>query len=104
MPVLSIRRFHIPNALGEQETLDTVHVGRSLVNEPIALAMRSPGVLFFNGQNANLRTDVSFAPIDSGQRAKHRQGVNAIRLDPPGPAIDLQTCRIKDADIIAFCL
>jgi hypothetical protein len=78
----------VEDALGRQQTPDAVGVGNPFPDEAAPLPVQPPGLLLLRGRDPH---EAPHAPVTARIRHEGPQqgaGVDPVRLDPPGAAID----------------
>src|SRR5215472_7588842 len=84
----SRERHHIPDALGVEQSLDSIGVCCLLLLEVFALAIEPLAILIVDCRNVHHAADPRFASQIGQQRAHDLIEIDAVGLDAPSPAID----------------
>jgi hypothetical protein len=92
-------RVDATNALRKQEPFDAIDVCGPFPHQPLTFSMRTARIFFFNGGNANDRTYMPVAPMDSRERSHKHQDIDPVSFDAARPAIDLKTSRIENLTV-----
>src|SRR5712692_9313733 len=85
----------IAHALAMQQALDAVGVRRALLDQPIALAPGAPIVLLVDRRYMHHLAGQWVTPLVAHQGAHQSLEIQAVRLGPPRPPVDLHAGRIE---------
>src|SRR6266550_268857 len=93
--------IEVANALAEQQPLDAVDVCGPLADQPTALTMRTPQVLFVNTRNADYRPNVPLTPAPSDESTKQHLHVHSVGLHRPSTTVHFEAARVNQKALYA---
>ncbi len=90
------QRLIVVNPLGGAQSLDPVDQANALLQQRGPLAARTTRILLVRRRRADHGADLRLAAGPGHQRPQQSLGIQAVRLGPPGTAVDLQRTRVHD--------
>ena len=86
----------VVDALGRTQTFDAVDVLDPLPDQPVTLAMQSPGVFLLDARHPHHAARIRLTAQITGQRPQHSLDVDPIGLGTPRPPVHQQARRIEN--------
>src|SRR5215467_12959549 len=83
------------NALGKQQPFDPVDMCSPFADQPAALTVRAPQILFLDAGNAHQRPNVPLTPAPGDQRSQQHLDVDPIGLNRTLAPLDLEVAWVE---------